>query len=130
MHSSWRYSLGKSFPQTLLLNFYIFSVIGRRGSRLPKIYKRFRKGVWGITLLQKGFPQLPRKGAAVNSDLFHYCFKEVKDIGIDFVLIELIQQLMAGIFIYFHFHVTVIKVQIIKDFEHAFAVIPHGVGRA
>ena len=66
----------------------------------------------------------------INSDLFHYCFKEVKDIGIDFVLIELIQQLMAGIFIYFHFHVTVIKIQIIKDFEHAFAVIPHGVGRA
>ncbi|MBQ1535558.1 MAG: hypothetical protein IIZ62_02880, partial [Ruminococcus sp.] len=56
-------------PQTLLLNFYIFSVIGRHGSRLPKIYKRFRKGVWEITLLQKGFPQLPRKGAAVNSDL-------------------------------------------------------------
>jgi hypothetical protein len=36
-----------------------------------KIIKSFRKGVRGITLFQKGFPRLLRKGAAVNSDLYY-----------------------------------------------------------
>ena len=80
--------LEKSFPQTLLLNFYTFSVIGRRGSRLPKIYKRFRKGVWGITLLQKGFPQLPRRDAAVYLRFTHFTGFIIGAIGTGFSAAE------------------------------------------
>ena len=49
--------LGVFFLKLSFLNFLLFSVSGVK-LLIQKILKRFRKGAWGITLLQKGFPQL------------------------------------------------------------------------
>ena len=65
--------LGKVFLKLSFLNFLLlFRYLGRR-PKWRKSIKRFRKGVWGRTLLQKGFPQLSDKYTAVNSYLSAYC---------------------------------------------------------
>ena len=51
-------SLGSVFSQILFSELSTIFCI-RNEFLMQKILKRFRKGVWGITLLQKGFPQLP-----------------------------------------------------------------------
>ena len=53
-----------------------------------KFIKRFRKGVWGITLLQKGFPQLPRRGAAVYLRFTHFTGFIIGAIGTGFSAAE------------------------------------------
>ena len=62
---SWECFLSNSLFSELL------DIFGGReyNFRLPKIFKRFRKGVWGITLLQKGFPQLFVDKSALKKQL-------------------------------------------------------------
>ena len=61
--------LGAFSLKLFFLNSLTLFSDGSFASRCWKVIKRFRKGVWGTTLLQKGFPQLLDKHTPMNSDL-------------------------------------------------------------